>query len=439
MQEHPQPEMTRLSLQDLALRIKIMKIGTQGIEETLLKALDPPTSPNITRAIGALIEVKALTANEEITPLGRHLAKLPMDVHLGLFLIMSCIFNCLDAALTITVRLLFLSVLHILLTNPLDIQAALNSKSPWITPFGRESEADAVKRGFKIENSDFLTTYNAYCCWRDSCSNNYEHQFIRVRLFRLISQAYDLVMTVLFLPSLRILQKSFLSLQNLQQIEELRQQFFSFLVDAGFVNIRDSERRQLVSTRYGKSRTKFTRVPPELDTSSKDPRAVMACLAASMYPKLLTIDPQNGSLRTLSNSAPAAIHPSSVNFSPGRRVDFGPNARFASFFTAMHTKKLYIWESGGVDERAVYLLCGNADFQVRLVSVFCVLSTPSFTSFIATALASFNAVTNRRACNSSPPTPSPSTARSARTFTTPKPCSPSSSSAKSGARSSSAR
>ncbi|GAA5938098.1 hypothetical protein JCM10213_000830 [Rhodosporidiobolus nylandii] len=323
MQEHPQPEMLRLSLQDLALRIKIMKIGPQkGIEETLGSALDAPTSINIQRAVSALVEVGALTVTEEITPLGRHLAKLPMDVHLGLFLIMSCIFNCLDAALTIT--------------------AALNSKSPWLTPFGRESEADAVKRGFKVENSDFLTTYNAYCHWREACANNYEMQFVR---------------------------KSFLSLQNLQQMEELRQQFFSFLVDAGFVNVSDSERRQLTSTRIGKSRTRFTRVPPELDTSSKDPRAVMACLAASMYPKLLVIDPQNGSLRTLANSAPAAIHPSSVNFSPGRRVDFGPNARFATFFTAMHTKKLYIWESGGVDERAVFTLCGNADFQLAAHSL----------------------------------------------------------------------
>lgn len=161
-------------------------------------------------------------------------------------------------------------------------------------------------------------------------------------------------------------QKSFLSLQNLQQIEELRQQFFSFLVDAGFVNITNSERRELASTRYGKSRTKFVRAPPELDKASRDPRTVMACLAASMYPKLLVIDPQNGSLRTLANSAPAAIHPSSVNFAPGRRVDFGSGTRFAAFFQAMHTKKLYIWDSGAVDELAVHLLCGNADFQVSL-------------------------------------------------------------------------
>lgn len=58
MAEHPQPEMTRLSLQDLALRIKIMKIGTGAIEETLLKALDPPLVVNIQRAVSSLIEVR---------------------------------------------------------------------------------------------------------------------------------------------------------------------------------------------------------------------------------------------------------------------------------------------------------------------------------------------------------------------------------------------
>lgn len=111
MAEHPQPEMLRLSLQDLALRIKVMKIGS-SIEGVLLQALDPPLAVNVQRAIASLIEVKALTTLEEITPLGRHLAKLPMDVHLGKFLIMSCLFGCLDAALTITVSILIPRELH---------------------------------------------------------------------------------------------------------------------------------------------------------------------------------------------------------------------------------------------------------------------------------------------------------------------------------------
>ena len=56
MAEHAQPEMLRLSLQDLALRIKIMKIGN-SIEDVLLRALDPPLLVNIQRAIASLIEV----------------------------------------------------------------------------------------------------------------------------------------------------------------------------------------------------------------------------------------------------------------------------------------------------------------------------------------------------------------------------------------------
>lgn len=57
MAEHPQPEMMRLSLQDLALRIKIMKIGNASIEDVLLKALDPPLAVNVQRAVSSLIEV----------------------------------------------------------------------------------------------------------------------------------------------------------------------------------------------------------------------------------------------------------------------------------------------------------------------------------------------------------------------------------------------
>jgi len=58
MVDNPLPEMMRLSLSDLALRIKILKIkiGT-SIEDVLSRALDPPASINIHRAISALVEV----------------------------------------------------------------------------------------------------------------------------------------------------------------------------------------------------------------------------------------------------------------------------------------------------------------------------------------------------------------------------------------------
>lgn len=76
--------MLRLSLQDLALRIKILEVKVApSIAETLAEALDPPSAQNVVRAVNALIEVGALDSTEEITSLGLLLSKMPVDVHLG--------------------------------------------------------------------------------------------------------------------------------------------------------------------------------------------------------------------------------------------------------------------------------------------------------------------------------------------------------------------
>lgn len=78
-------------------------------------------------------QVQALTASEEITPMGRLLSKMPIDVHLGKFILNSVVMKCLDPALTIA--------------------AALSAKSPFVTPFGQEEEADKAKLKF---NSGWL-------------------------------------------------------------------------------------------------------------------------------------------------------------------------------------------------------------------------------------------------------------------------------------------
>jgi hypothetical protein len=58
MADHPLPEMLRLSLSDLALRIKIMKVKIgSSIEDVLSRALDPPVAINVQRAISMLVEV----------------------------------------------------------------------------------------------------------------------------------------------------------------------------------------------------------------------------------------------------------------------------------------------------------------------------------------------------------------------------------------------
>ena len=123
MAEQQTPEMLRLSLQDLVMRVKICKLG--DIEATLAQALDPPTSRNIRRAIDALVEVDALTPSEELTPLGRQIAKLPLDAHLGKLVLLASTFGCVDVAITIA--------------------AVVSSKSPFLTPFGAKQRADIAQ------------------------------------------------------------------------------------------------------------------------------------------------------------------------------------------------------------------------------------------------------------------------------------------------------
>ena len=67
MADNPLPEMLRLSLSDLALRIKILKvkIGT-SIEDVLSRALDPPSQINVQRAVQALVEVFSLLLHSVI-------------------------------------------------------------------------------------------------------------------------------------------------------------------------------------------------------------------------------------------------------------------------------------------------------------------------------------------------------------------------------------
>ncbi|KAL8817458.1 MAG: hypothetical protein Q9223_003713 [Gallowayella weberi] len=127
MAQDQTPEILRLSLQDLVLRVKICKLGS--IEQTLAEALDPPLAKNIRRAIDALVDVKALTLSEELTPLGRQLAKIPLDVFLGKLILLGCIFKCLDGALTIA--------------------AILSSKPPFSAPMGARSQAEQARLAFK--------------------------------------------------------------------------------------------------------------------------------------------------------------------------------------------------------------------------------------------------------------------------------------------------
>ena len=272
MSDQQTPEMLRLSLQDLAIRVKICKIG--GIEETLGQALDPPSAKNIRRAIDALVDVRALNpVTEELTPLGLQLARLPLDVFLGKLILLGAVFKCLDMAITVA--------------------AILSSKSPFVAPFGQRSQADQVRRNFRKGDSDLLTGYNAYLAWKRVCQGTSaggggEFQFCR---------------------------KNFLSPQTLANIEELKGQLIASVVDSGFLQLTTEERQSLNRARFGgrRRRPAFFEIPKRVDINSDNEIIAQSVIAWSFYPKLLVRDPGSKGLRNVGNNQNISLHPSSVN------------------------------------------------------------------------------------------------------------------------------
>ncbi|KAJ0167273.1 putative helicase C15C4.05 [Colletotrichum tanaceti] len=315
MSDQQTPEMLRLSLQDLAIRVKICKIG--GIEETLSEALDPPSAKNIRRAVDALIDVRALTPAEDLTPLGNQLARLPLDVFLGKLILMGAIFKCLDMAITVA--------------------AILSSKSPFTAPFGQRAQADLVRKGFRRGDSDLLTVYNAYLAWKRVCqstsaSGGKDFQFCR---------------------------KNFLSQQTLANIEDLKGQLLVSVADSGFLLLTDDERRALNRLRYGansrgRRHQNFFDIPQRVSINSENDAITTAVIAWSFYPKLLVRDnPGSRGLRNVGNNQSITLHPSSVNK--------GHNElKWLSYYHIMQSKSVYhAHETTAADPFAIALLCGD--------------------------------------------------------------------------------
>ena len=304
------PEMLRLSLQDLSLRVKICKLG--NIEEVLMQALDPPMPKNIRRAVDSLVDVKALTTGEELTSLGRQLAKLPLDVYLGKLILFSAIFQCLDAGLTIA--------------------AILTSKSPFSASFGDRDRADQARLSFQKGDSDLLTVYNAYTCWRKTCQTNpqSEQQFCR---------------------------KNFLIPQTLANIEELKGQLASIMLEADFFKL-EPGRGLLSKATAGPYPRKFVDLPASTTINNANELIVNTVVTWSFYPKLLCREGKG--YRNISTNQTVSLHPASINKSKSAPP------RYLSYYSIMQSSSKFYnaLETSAAEDFAVALICGDAEFKV---------------------------------------------------------------------------
>ncbi|KAG0380585.1 ATP-dependent RNA helicase dhx29 [Mortierella sp. AD032] len=293
MPEYQMPEIMRMPLEELCLMIKMCELG--DIADVLGRALDAPPLKAIENAIQALQDVRALTAAEELTPLGIHLCNLPVDVHIGKMILFGSIFKCLDPVLTVS--------------------AMLSFKSPFVTPFGAEDEADAAKARFKLADSDMLTWYNAYLGWR---------------------QAYQAKPNGIY----DYCRKNFLSHQNLSMIEDMKKQFLGFLYNV------------------------YQRSIPVLN----------AAITAGMYPKVMLRNDALKAYVTGPKQETVYIHPSSVNFAKGgaSAVATGPDVSpWFVFNSLVKSSRMYVWESCRVGQFPLVLFGGElaVKHHAKLVTV----------------------------------------------------------------------
>lgn len=83
----------------------------------------------------------------EITPLGYHLAALPISPRIGKLILYGVLLKCIDPILTIA--------------------STVSARSPFVVPFGEREAADAAKLSFLDGNSDLLSMLNVYQIWKD--------------------------------------------------------------------------------------------------------------------------------------------------------------------------------------------------------------------------------------------------------------------------------
>jgi HrpA-like RNA helicase len=282
------PEMIRTPLDELILQLCLMyeqrrdELSPEGRADNnfpkganplqfLSQVPEPPPTASLEQACQHLLDVDALHVVDgststtgspllyRLTPLGFHLSRLPMDAKVGKTLIVGCILECLEGALTIAATL-------------------SSSKSCFYSKFGKspivdrdyelavEARARLIESGFGgngwrggTVKGDLITAIACYREW-EKRSNDKER--------------FDFAC------------KNALDHTALKEIQELRKQYLELLVDAGFVS---SHSASSWATPVRHARSKNTKQHLSQNQFQDDALLTSCCLVAGLYPNVCTL------------------------------------------------------------------------------------------------------------------------------------------------------
>ncbi len=143
-----QPEIQRANLADVILRMKAFGLG--DIER--FPFINMPAAKSIRAGYALLEELGAFAEGAgELTPIGRELARLPVDPTVG--------------------RMILQARAEKALREVMVIAAGLSIQDPRERPLDKQQQADAAHRRFAHPDSDFLTLLNIWDAWHDQFEN----------------------------------------------------------------------------------------------------------------------------------------------------------------------------------------------------------------------------------------------------------------------------
>ncbi|KAL9097618.1 MAG: hypothetical protein Q9165_000515 [Trypethelium subeluteriae] len=250
------PELLRSDLQSICLSVKVQARDTL-IQSFLADAFQPPTSEAVEASVKALKDLQALTEAEQLTPLGKVLAQLPIHPRLGRMIILSIIFQCLD---------------------PILITGAANEERPlFVRPLeARAAAIQAQAEFYEGTGSDQIALINAFRELRQMRDEKGQ-------------QAAEMWA-----------RRKYIHLGAFTTIDQTTRQIEDILVEAGLIPRTPPYRREY--SELG---------PPVLNQNAGNVPVVKALLVAGFRPNL-AVQSRGNTLKTASEPS-TMIHPSSIN------------------------------------------------------------------------------------------------------------------------------
>jgi small subunit ribosomal protein S24e len=230
-------EMKRVDLTNVVMHVKALDFPEMSVEEVLAAAIEPPAPDRIKAAMSDLQMVGAIDDKQNLTPLGRVLLQLPVDVQVGRLVLYGSFFRCLDQALSLA--------------------ALMTNREPFNSPINLRAEAAAAKNSWSLTEfrSDSLAAWRAYNAWWAMQSRGE------------------------YASANRFCSDNFLSRPTLLMVDRIKKQLLTSLHHAGVLDVSAGGRVEPFGR--GGSIT----VPPELNVNGESLPLLAALIAIASQPK----------------------------------------------------------------------------------------------------------------------------------------------------------